>query len=213
MKFKLRGTNIIAIELLLNDENFNINEIKRFIQEEKQLLKGARIVLSVENKALSKDELAELVDFVSSVEELTFCGFKTNLKENRELCIALNIPCDLSSLTLEREADVKFVKRTLRSGDRVVFSGDIVVMADVNPGAEIEAGGNVYVMGNLRGIVKAGVGKTSGEIRAYFFQAPRLELCGKELTFDRDEKFFNFRAKVKGDEIKLESSKTRGGNG
>jgi septum site-determining protein MinC len=76
-------------------------------------------------------------------------------------------------------------------------------MGDVNPGAEVEAGGNVYVMGNLRGTVKAGIGKSSGEVRAFFFQAPRLELCGKELIFDRNEKYVNFRVKVKDGKIQL----------
>ncbi|TCK05149.1 septum site-determining protein MinC [Phorcysia thermohydrogeniphila] len=210
MKFKLRGTNVIAIELLTDEKSFNVEEIKKFILEKKQLLRGARFIISVENKVLKEEEVKELSDFLHSMEELTFCGLKTNLKENRELCIKLNIPCDLSSMELEREKEraeteeVKFVRKTLRSGDKITSTGDLVVMGDVNPGAEIEAGGNVYVMGNLRGTVKAGIGKTSGEVRALFFQAPRLELCGKELIFDRNEKYINFRVKVKDGEIKLE---------
>jgi septum site-determining protein MinC len=217
MKFKLRGTNVIAIELLTDEKNFNVEDIKKFILEKKQLLRGARFIISVENKLLKEEEIKELIEFLRSMKELTFCGLKTNLKENRELCIALNIPCDLSNMELEREKEraeteeVKFVRKTLRSGDKITSTGDLVIMGDVNPGAEIEAGGNVYVMGNLRGTVKAGIGKTSGEVRALFFQAPRLELCGKELIFDRGEKYINFRARIKDGEIKIEPQNEKKG--
>jgi septum site-determining protein MinC len=48
------------------------------------------------------------------------------------------------------------VKRTLRSGQRVEYDGDIVVLGDVNPGAEVVASGNVIVLGTLRGVAHAG---------------------------------------------------------
>ena len=56
MKFKLRGTNVIAIELLTDEKNFNVEDIKKFILEKKQLLRGARFIISVENKLLKEEE-------------------------------------------------------------------------------------------------------------------------------------------------------------
>jgi septum site-determining protein MinC len=55
-------------------------------------------------------------------------------------------------------ADTMMLRKTLRSGQRVQFSGNVVVIGDVNAGAEIEAGGDVVVLGNLRGTVHAGSG-------------------------------------------------------
>lgn len=52
--------------------------------------------------------------------------------------------------------DTKIVRHTLRSGMGVSYDGNIVVVGDVNPGAELSAGGNVIVMGKLRGMVHAG---------------------------------------------------------
>jgi len=49
-----------------------------------------------------------------------------------------------------------FLDRTLRSGTRIVFAGHVVVLGDVNPGAEIVAEGNVIIWGRLRGMVHAG---------------------------------------------------------
>jgi septum site-determining protein MinC len=48
------------------------------------------------------------------------------------------------------------VDRTLRSGQSVTYIGHVVVLGDVNPGAEVIAGGDVVVWGRLRGTVHAG---------------------------------------------------------
>jgi septum site-determining protein MinC len=213
MNFKLRGTNVIGIEILTDNKSFDIDTLKNFILEKRQLLRGSRFIISVEDRILTKEEILELKQFLENVEELTFCGFKTNIKENREICISLGIPCDLSEMELEKEKEraeteeIKFIKRTLRSGDKVTSTGDLVILGDVNPGAEVEAGGNVYVMGSLRGTVKAGIGKSEAEIRALYFEAPRLEICNQEKIFDRKESYINFRARVKSGNLKIEFSK------
>jgi septum site-determining protein MinC len=213
MNFKLRGTNVIGIELLTDNKSFDITTLKKFILEKRQLLRGSRFFISVEDRVLTKEEILELKRFLEDIEELTFCGFKTNIKENREICISLGIPCDLSEMELEKEKErseteeIKFIKRTLRSGDRVTSTGDLVILGDVNPGAEIEAGGNIYVMGSLRGTVKAGIGKSEAEIRALYFEAPRLEICNQEKLFDRKESYVNFRARVRSGNLKIEFSK------
>ncbi len=210
MEFKLRGTNVIGIELLTDRESFSIEAIKQFVSEKRQLLKGARFLIAVEDYPLKREDVEELLNFFSREDGITFCGFKTNLKENRELCISLGVPCDMSTLELEKSKErskteeIKLIKKTLRSGDKVTSTGDLVIMGDVNPGAEVEAGGDVFVLGSLRGFVRAGIGKGEGEIRALFFQAPRLELCGKEMEFERKESYINFRAKVKNGKIRLE---------
>ncbi len=210
MNYKLRGTNVIAIELIAGEENFNIEDIKKFILEKKQLLRGTRFILSVENRVLSEEELRNLVEFLKNIDEFIFCGLKTNLKENRELCIKLGIPCDISTLEIEKEKErseseeIKFYGKTLRSGDKLTSSGDLIIMGDVNPGSEVEAGGNVYVMGNLMGFVRAGIGKGEAEVRAIFFKAPVLEICGRTVSFERNEEYLNFRVRVKNGKVKIE---------
>jgi len=56
------------------------------------------------------------------------------------------------------------VRRTLRSGQVVQHPGHVVVIGDVNPGAEIVAGGDVVVWGKLRGIVHAGATGDDGAV-------------------------------------------------
>jgi len=56
-----------------------------------------------------------------------------------------------------------FIKSTFRSGESVHHPGDVVVLADVNPGAEIRADGDIVVLGSLKGWVHAGA---SGDAKA-----------------------------------------------
>jgi septum site-determining protein MinC len=48
------------------------------------------------------------------------------------------------------------LKETLRSGRSIYHEGHVVVIGDVNPGAEIIAAGDVLVWGRVRGLVHAG---------------------------------------------------------
>lgn len=50
----------------------------------------------------------------------------------------------------------RFYHGTLRSGQCIKSLGNLVVVGDVNPGAELIAVGNIVVMGFLRGTVHAG---------------------------------------------------------
>lgn len=57
----------------------------------------------------------------------------------------------------QRESDdTLFLRRTVRSGQAIHHTSNVVVLGDVNPGAEIIAGGDVIVWGVLRGMVHAG---------------------------------------------------------
>jgi septum site-determining protein MinC len=52
--------------------------------------------------------------------------------------------------------DTLFLRRTVRSGQAIHHTSNVVVLGDVNPGAEIVAGGDIIVWGVLRGMVHAG---------------------------------------------------------
>ncbi|GGR44113.1 putative septum site-determining protein MinC [Deinococcus seoulensis] len=56
------------------------------------------------------------------------------------------------------------VPHTLRAGFRGEYPGSVIVLGDVNPGAEVMAGGDVIVIGALRGLAHAGQGGHSDAI-------------------------------------------------
>ncbi|MCE7873008.1 septum site-determining protein MinC [bacterium CPR1] len=79
------------------------------------------------------------------------------------------------------EEPTLLLRKTLRSGQKVIFAGNVVVMGDVNPGAEIEAEGDVVVLGTLRGLAHAGCsGKSDASVMALVMQPTQLRV-GEEL--------------------------------
>lgn len=53
------------------------------------------------------------------------------------------------------------VDHTLRSGQSVTTGGNVLVVGDLNEGAEVHAAGSIYVLGIVRGVVSAGVSVTA----------------------------------------------------
>ena len=71
-----------------------------------------------------------------------------------------------------------YVQRTLRSGQSLKSDGNIVIIGDVNPGAEIIAKGDITVWGVLGGIAHAGSdGNNYSRIRALKLHAIQLRIC------------------------------------
>ncbi|AQS59281.1 septum site-determining protein MinC [Desulforamulus ferrireducens] len=73
--------------------------------------------------------------------------------------------------------DTLLVKRSLRSGQKIHYPGNVVVLGDIHPGAEVVAYGNVLVMGSLRGVVHAGAnGNINARVVAHRFAPSQLRI-------------------------------------
>ena len=74
-------------------------------------------------------------------------------------------------------SETKFVRTSLRSGQRAEYEGSIVVLGDVNGGAEVIAGENVVVLGCIRGMVHAGAkGNKEAIITAGSIEATQIRI-------------------------------------
>lgn len=83
-----------------------------------------------------------------------------------------------ADMEIQKLPQVLYIKQTLRSGQTVSHKGDLVIVGDVNPGAEIMAEGDISVWGSLRGIAHAGIGgNTSAEIRALNLQPLQIRIA------------------------------------
>ncbi len=77
------------------------------------------------------------------------------------------------------ELPTVMIERTLRSGQSVHYDGNVVILGDVNPGAQITATGDVVVMGVLRGTVHAGAsGDEEASVIAFRLQPTQLRIAG-----------------------------------
>lgn len=67
-----------------------------------------------------------------------------------------------------KEVDIptRYVEGTVRSGDVVEYDGNVVIIGDVNAGAQIKASGSIFVLGTLRGTAHAGC---DGNQNAYIY--------------------------------------------
>lgn len=79
---------------------------------------------------------------------------------------------------LSPEERTLLVKKTLRSGQSVEYEGNVVILGDVNPGAEVNADGDILIMGALRGTVHAGQnGEKKAIIAALKFQPVQARIA------------------------------------
>jgi septum site-determining protein MinC len=73
---------------------------------------------------------------------------------------------------------ILYLRQTLRSGQTVSHKGHLVIIGDVNPGAEVMAEGDVTVWGALRGVAHAGIGgNLEAEIRALKLQPIQIRIA------------------------------------
>jgi len=76
------------------------------------------------------------------------------------------------------ELQTLFVSKTIRSGQEVVYNGSVVIIGDVNPGAEVIAGGDIIIRGTCRGVVHAGAyGNMEATITANRLLASQIRIA------------------------------------
>lgn len=85
------------------------------------------------------------------------------------------------------EGKTKFIRKAVRGGQIVKYSGNIVIIGDINSGAEVHASGNIIVLGSIRGNVFAGVGGNRDAIIAAFLLQPEILKIGDIITISPDE--------------------------
>ncbi|MDX8046566.1 septum site-determining protein MinC [Gracilibacillus sp. S3-1-1] len=92
--------------------------------------------------------------------------------------ITSNVILKEEALRWKEETDVNLHNKVVRSGQVLEVNGDLLLIGDVNPGGKIVATGNIFVLGNLRGIAHAGVkGKTDAVIAAAHMAPSQLRIA------------------------------------
>lgn len=144
------------------------------LAQKADFLRGSQIVLDVGKRPLNTHQLKQLQNLLEQYELTlwTVLADEENTKSvARQLGFATRLAgsqTDLEGNPLSPEPEnspqpdvpplpeTLFLRETLRSGRSIYHEGHVIVLGDVNPGAEIVATGNVMVWGRLRGLVHAG---------------------------------------------------------
>lgn len=161
------------------------------IRQQGAFFQGAKVALDVGNHVVRAAELGALRDKLSDA-GITLWAVLSNSPTTEQTAQMLGLATRLSVPKPERSIrplDTTFegdnailVQRTLRSGFRVVSKGHVIIVGDVNPGAEIAAGGSVVVWGRLRGVVHAGSeGDESAVVCSLELEPTKLRIANIEL--------------------------------
>lgn len=156
------------------------------IDRQANFLKGAKIILDVDDHSLGAAALAKLRDEISDRGLALWAVLtksETTERTAQMLGMATRIhqtePMENGAKGPAEGVDALLIRRNLRSGANLSYPGHITVIGDVNPGAQIIAGGDVVVWGRLRGTVHAGAeGDENAVVCAMDLSPIQLRIAG-----------------------------------
>jgi septum site-determining protein MinC len=146
-----------------------LTELAELIDSRKTFFQGGQVAVQVGERRLERDALvglcrifsqrgvalsALLSDNPSTRSAARELGLRTRLSSDAKGPAPLDALAPSSNDHSERQGVL--VERTLRAGQSIYCPGHVVILGDVDPGAQVIAGGDVIVWGRLRGIVHAG---------------------------------------------------------
>ena len=156
-----------------------ISSLKKKMLELKNLYKDDKTPILITGKILKNKEMDEIQNII---------------KKFLDVEIEFDSPKVLGihgiKKTFYKEvatSETKFHKGSLRSGQRIEFEGSLVIIGDVNAGAEVIAGENIVILGVLRGLAHAGAkGNKDAIIEASEIEAVQIRIADKVKEIERD---------------------------
>ena len=129
-----------------------LKEVKKKFQESSEFLGEAQVAVSFDGRKLNEEEEAILLQCIKDNSKLQVVCLVDEDKEREEL---FNRSLNEQLMALNSNTG-QFFKGNLRSGQVMEFETSIVILGDINVGAQVVSTGNVIVLGNLLGTVYAG---------------------------------------------------------
>ncbi|NMB21012.1 MAG: septum site-determining protein MinC [Firmicutes bacterium] len=149
-----------------------LRSLERQLLASQSFFRGSSAKLYLQQGVLTEGQMDDIESLIADY----------GMRLNREpLNAPLHRPVDES--IVEDAKDVQedntlLVRRTIRSGQRLHYDGNVVVMGDVNPGAEIICTGDILVLGSLRGVAHAGAeGKVDATVFAFRLEPTQLRIA------------------------------------
>ena len=172
-----------------------IEELDKKMKDLKKMYQDEKTPIRVTGKILTNKELEEIREIIKS-------------KIDVEIKFDTPTTLGLHSITRSYKKDVgTFHKGSLRSGQRLEVEGSLVIIGDVNAGAEVIAADNIAVIGTLRGLAHAGAkGNKEAIIAASTLDAVQIRISNIVKEFDMNEEYVYDNAYIyaDGDQIVIE---------
>lgn len=167
-------------------------QLLEYVANQSAFFKGAKVALDIGNQILHAAEMGLLRDRLSE-HGIQLWAVISNSPTTEQTAQMLGLATRLGAPRTERIAPrveaifggepAVVLNRTLRSGYRIEIESHVVVLGDVNPGAEVVSAGSVIVWGKLKGSVQAGVsGKEDVVVCALEMTPLQLRIANEVLT-------------------------------
>ena len=171
------------IIIKLNDDASQLEIIeclRRKLQELRKLYKDEKTPITVTGKVLKNREIDEIQNLI---------------KSRIDVDIDFDMPKGLGlhniKKTFDKEiaiSEAKFHRGSLRSGQKLESEGSLVIIGDVNSGAEVMASDNIVILGALRGLAHAGAkGNKQAIVAAGLIDTVQIRIANIVKEIDRDE--------------------------
>lgn len=144
------GLTIHVDEGLRYDEFIEV--LKEKFSESRHFFKDATMAISIKGIQLTQKQEMEIINVIEANSDMkVICLVDENEVTNERFLKAIK-----EKEVLDRTMNGLIFKGTLRSGQVFETPKSLIVLGDVNPGAKIVSGGNIIVLGALRGHAFAG---------------------------------------------------------
>lgn len=171
-RISIKGTsNGLIINLGAGVWQGLLTELDQTLTDKASFFKGGRVAVRVGPRQLTRPQI-EAIGQILDRHGVTLWAIESNAAGTQEATIQLGLETainpaqttpEVASASTTTGGDSIVIRRTLRSGQVLHHPGHVVIIGDVNPGAEIKAGGSVIVWGRLRGNVYAGAANGEGD--------------------------------------------------
>jgi len=147
------------------DDKMEFDELKEHIAQKfsssSEFLGNADVSIAFEGRNLFIEEIDEVLNIIKENTKLNVIYVlednKEKLEKYNEILANYHNALETNNQQTTNEVSNKiFYKCNLRSGQSLSSEGDIIILGDVNAGANVVAGGNVIIIGTLLGTVHAG---------------------------------------------------------
>ena len=147
VNFKGTKGGIIALIDLSYSFNTVIKAIEKKISEREDFFRGGTIKFLPTIGTLTDIEKSEIENLLQNKFNINSEFIMKEDFEKRKIGEEKRIS----------EKEFLIVRKILRSGQSIEFHGNVILIGDVNEGAEIKVGGSLFVFGILRGNVMVGL--------------------------------------------------------
>jgi septum site-determining protein MinC len=151
------------------------------------IFRGARVRIEAGERALTPLEVEQLV-WLLDLHDMKFEWGETPTQAPLPGLEAIASPFERQAESQALWEEAALHARTLRSGQSLRYPGHVVIVGDVNPGAEVIAAGDVLVWGRVRGVVHAGASGDNTAVVGALSLAPMQLRIGKHIARAPDER-------------------------